>query len=585
MTFDPRDFLPTPSDWYSIAPEYNGWGRAEFSDPRGSLEGPVEVRFDELGAASVVMRPDLDTLNSERTLRFGIDEFLSGAEPYRSGEHWILSRNFASHNPCTKLEVRSRMGTFSTQDISGYGGRFNYSESGDGVENLTFDVFMSQFDAEECGDPKYWVLPLTNFVAEWWRGWRADLDRHPLRIFPTPEVPDEITCVPFGPEHDRLLNRAFLALEAANSKNKLIAFEFNGTLGFIERLPGYEDRREKLLVGQERTLPTAVMVGEVGSNFSSHRDFGEVDRWLLPDNLLMLLTLATGTEVGAPWVELRDDQGRLVRRLHRRLRETRFYRGHRVIDELPFKDGEGHDTGIGYFITRALKSKELGQSALRTAILHLVRSKYRDQSLDESLAHLCRGLDGLCEHYEVARQNLAESLDEDQAKAVKEIRKEAFNKIREIKKAVMAAGNHEAAAALGTIEGNVSNISNTERKFGLALVDLLQRFGMPDAKIVDEHYMMESHADKREHWADVVSHYRADVIHHGYLRLGAGGEGWRDVWAIINHLHDIMARILLQALEYDGGYQPTPIPGPSVPYPVDWVKADTPAGMLGYEPV
>ncbi len=56
MTF-PSDFLPTSSDWFSIRPEYEGWGQAEFSDPKGSLEGPVEVRFDELGEASVQMRP------------------------------------------------------------------------------------------------------------------------------------------------------------------------------------------------------------------------------------------------------------------------------------------------------------------------------------------------------------------------------------------------------------------------------------------------------------------------------------------------------------------------------------------------
>ena len=580
MTFDPREFLPVSSDWFSTRPEYEGWGRAEFSSPRGILEGPAEVHFDELGESSVVMRPDLNTLRSERTLRFGLDEFLSGAEPRRAGEHWILSRNLTSQNPCTKLEVWSKTGTFSTQDISGHGGSFIYGESSDEVENLTFDVFMSQFHAEKCGDPKYWVLPLTNFVVEWRRG-RIDLNRHPLRIFPTPEVPEEITYVPFGPDHDRLRNKAFLALDAANSKNKLIAFESNGAVGFIERLPDYEDRKEELLAGKERTQLTAVMVGEVVPD--SLGDLGDVAERLLSHDLLLLLTLATGIEIGAPWIELRDDQGRLVQRFHRRLREARFSRGYRLIDELPFKDGEGRGTGIGYFITRALESKDLGQSALRTAILHLVRSKYRDQSLDESIAHLCRGLDGLCEYYEVAKQNLTESLDANQEKAVKEVLADAFRKIREIKDAATAVGNHGSAAALGTIGGRVANAANTERKFGLALVDLLQRFEMPDANIVDKHYTINSRADGKEHWADVVSGYRIDVIHYGYLRLGAGGEGWRDAWAVINHLHDIMARILLQAFEYDGGYQPTPVPGPSVPYPVDWVKPNTPAGMLGYE--
>jgi len=294
---------------------------------------------------------------------------------------------------------KDRGGTLSTQDVSGHGSSFVFGGSGDGVERLTFDVFLSKFDAEGCRDPRYWVLPLTNFVADW-RRWGTDFDRHPLRVFPTPEVPDEITHVPFGPDYDTLLDRARMALLAANSRNRLITFEFGNALGFIERLPDYEDRTEDLLAGKEHTRPTAVMVGEV--KVDSREALDEVARWLRPDDLLTLLTLATGTEVGAPWIELRDDQGRLVRRFHRQLRQARFSRGHRIIDELPFEDGEGSDTGTSRLISRAFKSEELSQPALRVAILHLVRSKYRDQSLDESLAHLCRGLDGLCEHYGVA---------------------------------------------------------------------------------------------------------------------------------------------------------------------------------------
>lgn len=147
----------------------------------------------------------------------------------------------------------------------------------------------------------------------------------------------------------------------------------------------------------------------------------------------------------------------------------------------------------------------------------------------------------------------------------------------------MASGDHRANAALNTVEGRVTNAANTERKFGLALADLLERFGMPDAGIVDGYYKAEPRADGREHWVDVVSHYRTDAIHHGYLDLEAGGHDWRDVWSIINHLHDVMARVLLKALCYDGGYQPTVVPGPSVPFDLDWVKPDTPAGRLGYK--
>ena len=581
IVFDANAFLPSPSNWFSTSVEYEGWGRAEFSDPKGSVEGETRVSFDESGEASIEMRPDLSTIKADRELRFGLTELLSGAKPTpRPDGTFFLSYNFSMSNPCTRLEVTTAHGTFVSHNVP-YHGRSQIRGEGQDqvVDRITFDVFTSQFDSGTQHEPKYWVLPLTNFVSEFRPG-PNELDRHPLRIYQTPEVPDEVTHVMYGPDYERDQRRAISALLAANIENRLIAFVFNDAPGFIERLPDYGERKDNLLTETERSLPTAVMVGVVVVDHSN-TDLEVLERWLSPHSLLMLLTLATGTEVGASWIELRDEQGGLVRRFHRRLRETRFSRGHRAIDELPFQ-GEKRPTGAGHLITKACRSNEVGQSALRTAILHLVRSKYRGQSLDESLAHLCRGLDGLCEHYGLARQNLTESLDEYHAGEIKEVLAEAAKKIRDLQKAAGSRDENGIAAILQTIEGRVQNAANTERKFGLALADLLDRFGMPDATVLDAYYKMKPRADKREHWVDVVSHYRTDVIHYGYLDLDAGGHDWRDVWAIINHLHDIMARIILQAVGYDGGYHPTAVPGPVIPVALDWVKPDTMAGTLGY---
>lgn len=581
MTFNPNDFLPSPSGWFSTTIEYDGWGRAEFTDPQGSVEGPTRVSFDELGNASIEMRPDLRTLQADRPLRFGLIELLSGAKPQEDQGSASLVRTPSSWNPCTGLEVETPQGRFSSRDVSYHGHNEVWGVNEEVVQRITFDVFISRFDSDKYKESTYWVLPLTNFVAKL-RPAPAEFGQHPLRIFPTPTVPDELTYIPSGPGEEEATMRAYMALQAAHSRHRLIVYEFNGAPGFIEKLPDYKDREEELLAGKERTQTTAVMVGEVGPNPAGTLD--EVEPWLRSHDLLMLLTLATGTEVGATWIELRDEDGRLVRRFHRQLREARFSRGHRVIEELPLRDGEGRATGTGRLITRAAsESKELGQSALRTAILHLVRSKYWDQSLDESLAHLCRGLDGLCEHYGFARQNLMEGLNANQKEAVKKVRAEAFKKIRGINEAAASAGDHAASAALTTIEGNVSNVANIERNFGLALTDLLEYFGMLDANILDRDYGANPRTDGKKHWAHVLARYRTDVIHHGYLRLGASGEGWREAWAVINHLHDIMARIILQALEYDGGYQPTMVPGPAVPFDLDWVKQDTMAGALGYQ--
>lgn len=585
IVFDANAFLPSPSDWFSTSTEYEGWGRAEFSDPKGSVEGETRVSFDESGEATIEMRPDLSTMRADRELRFGLTEFLSGAEPTpRPDGTFFLSYNFSMSNPCTRLEVTTAHGTFISHDVP-YHGRNQTRGGGQDqvIDRITFDVFISQFESETHDKPKYWVLPLTNFVSEFRPG-STDLDRHPLRIYPTPEVPDEITHVMYGANYERDQRRAMSALLAANSENRLIAFEFNDAPGFIERLPDYGERKDNLLTETERLLPTAIMVGEV-DNYHSTTDLEDLEQWLSPHSLLMVLTLATGTEVGAPWIELRDAGGRLVRRFHRRLRQTRFSRGHRPIDELPFKDehrDQKRPTGTGYLVTKACGSDELGQSALRTAILHLVRSKYRGHSLDEGLAHLCRGLDGLCEHYDLARQNLTENLDEYHAREIKGVLAEASKKIRDLQKAARSRDESGTAAILQTIESKVQNAANIERKFGLALADLLDRFGMPDAKVLDAYYKMRPRADKRQHWVDVVSHYRTDVIHYGYLDLDAGGHDWRDVWAIINHLHDIMARIILQAVDYDGGYHPTVVSGPVIPFALDWVKPNTMAGTLGY---
>ena len=160
--------------------------------------------------------------------------------------------------------------------------------------------------------------------------------------------------------------------------------------------------------------------------------------------------------------------------------------------------------------------------------------------------------------------------------------REAFKKIREVEDAATIDGDHRASAALSTIGGRVANAANTERKFGLALADLLQRFRAPRRGGRQRTPQVQSAARRQE----ALGRHRLSLPCRCHpLRPPAprpGGEGWRDVWTVINHLHDVMARILLHTLGYDGGYQPAVVTGPSIPREVDWVKPDTPARALGY---
>jgi hypothetical protein len=103
--FHTNMFLPSPSEWFSTSVEYKGWGRAEFVDPRGSVEGATRVSFDECGEATIEMLPDPGTMRADRDLRFGLTELLSGAEPVESKGTFVLAHNFSMQNPCTRLEV------------------------------------------------------------------------------------------------------------------------------------------------------------------------------------------------------------------------------------------------------------------------------------------------------------------------------------------------------------------------------------------------------------------------------------------------------------------------------------------------
>jgi hypothetical protein len=93
------------------------------------------------------MTPDLSTLRSERELRFGLEEFLSGRQPTLIDDRYVLSMTFESRNPCTKLEVDTPLGIFRTQDVTSFSTGNVYGDFLTGVETITFDDLWSEFHA------------------------------------------------------------------------------------------------------------------------------------------------------------------------------------------------------------------------------------------------------------------------------------------------------------------------------------------------------------------------------------------------------------------------------------------------------
>lgn len=457
--------MPEAVDWFSPTLEYVGRCKAEFSSPPGTVEGPAHVTVDEAGNVEVRMVPEPATLSTNSTSTYGLMGFFSGDEFERDLGGEVSTLDTFAQNSCTGLEVETPQGTFRTEDILYYSKNSNML-TGE-VTEANFAVGQSTFDAG--GEPEYWVLPLANFLSEC-RQWRPELNRHPLRVFPTPEVPDEITHVPDEHEdREALKTRAVLSLDAAYSKNRLIVFESDGGIGFIERLPNYSDSETALLEGREKHKTTAVMVGPTGGPV---RSFEEMRDWLGFD-ILYLLTLATGTEVGCPWVEIRNGEGHLVRRFHGYLNVKPFRKGYRLVEEVPL-----HARGLkatGYLIERARsRSKEFGESFVRAAIIHLVRARYEDQTLDDQISHLARDFETLCKRYRTMGEVLSRALSPTLRDDVQDILRDAAAQIK-----TLSAGGTVGSGQGATLERIANRAHGADQKdkpFGAAVVKLLKSF-------------------------------------------------------------------------------------------------------------
>ena len=90
----------------------------------------------------------------------------------------------------------------------------------------------------------------------------------------------------------------------------------------------------------------------------------------------------------------------------------------------------------------------------------------------------------------------------------------------------------------------------------------------------DFHTWRTSHVEHRL-WADLVSLCRQVVVHEGYI--DSEKLDIQDATDIMRHLHDILLRMVLKMLDYDGEY--LPVAARVRKYrPLTWVTPTTPVG-------
>lgn len=534
-------------NWFLTHIEYQGHGKAKFEDPKGILEGHVLIRFDEFG--NYIVEMDVENCKPDQPLQFDLLEFFSAEKPIKENGEIEFTPNLGS-NKCISLIVETSDGIYSTTRNIIYNPIISFSSNNQ--SKVVFYIAKSQFDVKQERVPSYWVMPLFNFVSEFQQR-NSQLDNHPLRIRPRQDDMQNTTSLA---ERRKLLF----------SRN-LITFTFKNNLGFIQPLLDFSKRKNILYSGQSQCVITAVMICEVDCQSI---DIENLNTWL-PLGFLSLLSLATGTEVTSPWVEFRDVNGEIVKRIHRNFVKPTFSKGHTTISEVTHQ-------GTGCLLTCAQSSPHYCKQPLGSVLSDLVQSSSGNFTIEDKLNKICRAFDYLCKYYNLDTQNLLLELDSNNQKFVKNTLQSAAKNIRDIAKTTT---DPQQSKLLKKIADKTINASNKDRDFGLAVTDLLKRLGLHDEAIINSHYQSNPRNDGTQHWSGVISNYRGIVVHKGDFGFQVGTYDVHDVVRITHHLHDILVRIVFQMLGYNGTYQPTMIRVP-VKKPVDWVKSNLSAKELGY---
>ena len=559
MSFSLASFEPRPSEWFTDNVTYEGPGSADFTSPIGSAIGPFTASFDQRGEQ--VVRAVCEGISCDPEYDGPTMMFLAGSKVQVQGNQ--KSWGFGGlDNPCSGLQFETPEGTFSATCVSliGFNAQIIVARTEDVKPMvLRFHLTEGKFETKNSNAPKFFVLPLLNCVAE--RG-NTLLGSHPLRIYPTPAVPETLSD-----------KEKFMAQLTANKRNAVVAFLLKGRICFIEALPDYEERKSLLENGAQRLI-TAVLVGELAGE--PVNTLSEFRSWF-PTEVLSALGFASGVDVGCPWVEVRDEYGALILRLHGKPWLTLYDDGDVSLEAMD----AAPNSGIGEFLTRYLECSPEKRAYLEAAMNHArIGSLGSMTRLYDNLDHLIRALECLCRAHGFMQIDLLPKLSSSVQDQVKLLLAKGVGGLQSLIAAAQQAQSLDDARLLATIQSRVANAGGTEQKFGLSVVALLEKFGLGDAAIIDAHFIANPRPDGVRDWASVVTSYRGATIHEGYMDFGKKHDA-ADVIRICRHLKDVLTRLIFRDIGYGGTYESV-LRGSYGPQPLDWVQASTPAKHLRF---
>lgn len=546
MTFDFNDYTPQPKKWFSTKVQYKGHGRAEFSQPKGWIEGDVKIHFDETGGSSIEMKVTnyfvQDPLDTEHP---DFDNFLwllNGRKPNMEGP-FAIHFGGSSDNVCVNLTVKVKEGIFQTLGNA----RCEITDSTSQERQVHFNVSSSIFNVFSPLTAKYWVMPLTNFVSDnlkviYSHVVGTPLYQHPLLFWSYPTIPDNLE-----PEDKKQL------IIWLNNRHSVAAFGYNSTWAFIEPLFDYRKREKRLLSSTTRNHITSVMVGEIGDQTIG---FEALKTWI-PIDLLHLLSLSIGSLVGTPWIEFRDANGDLVQRIHSPQWNNSFHKGHTTLRW----NCKG---GISHLLTIAPNKFD---AYLRTALLLAVKGSQEIFDAADSLNFFFRAFDTLTKEVRHIKQVV--NIQDKRRKAINDILLSAGNEI----KTVADQTAKDEKAAIKNIADIVSNADKPKRHSEAeGIIELTKSFGLNDFSIIND----------LDWWLKLYTRYRTQIIHEGFFSENTNTNNVDEIGYLYLYLHDLLLRLILKKLNYDGEYMSRIAHQKYiVKEPIDWVTNELNSRAIG----
>ena len=553
-SFDPADYIPQVSGWFSPSIEYVGLGTAKFLNPKGYITGITTVKYSEQGETSIHMEPELLTLEDHPERTFSVIDimvFLSGKILAETPFGKAFTYNFS--NPCSSIKVETSEGIFVADKVE------NYQPNGLFGEIIEFSVLKAEFRTANSAPAKYFVMPLYNFLSNEFTWHHEELLRHPLRIHKAPFI-------------EAVLDAQQTYIANYNIRSKLfICFEHKGKPAFIDKLSDYENLREQLENKTKQLLITSVLVGELAAKRVDLINWEEI----IPSYLTYVLSLSSGSMVTTSWIEIRDDEGKLINRIHTNRSTRKYKKGIACVDSF-VKNG-----GIAQLLEQAQTSDYLNTYYFRAVIDQIIMAGYLndDSNIEDKLSHLFRGLDAICEKLGSKKKLKPEQYLTPENK----IRfKSLYAKFIQDLEAIIPNNDDEESSLKGVIQ-QFHKAKVIELGLGKATLELLKRFNFPDGEILNAFYMAKTGSNRRYEWANLITTRRGKVIHEAWFDWDNNPPETKELISLFYHLHDVMVRILLKSLNYDGEYIPSIFKLRGRSHPIDWVKPDTLAKQLGYE--